>query len=85
MEGSKVAHPVSEQPSYTEINMSRIQVGGGMAGLLFAIGTALIFAIGVPVVRPFLVGSLVVGFVISIALHFFHKYKPPRPISKISV
>jgi hypothetical protein len=65
--------------------MSRIQAGGGMAGLLFAFGTALIFAIGVPVVRPFPVGSLMAGFGISIALHFFHKYKPTRPISGISV
>ena len=85
MEGSIVPHPGSEEPSYTEINMSRIPVGGGMAGLLFAVGTALIFVVGVPVVRAFLVGSMVAGSVISIALHFFHKYKPTRPLSKLSI
>jgi len=79
MEGSKPAHPVSRRSSCPEINMSRIQVGGGMAGLLFAIGTALIFTVGLPVVRNFLAGSLAAGCVISIALHFFHKYRPARP------
>ena len=48
MEGSKDLHPVSEGTSYTEINMSGIPVGGGMAGLLFAVGAELILAFGLP-------------------------------------
>lgn len=85
MEGRKAPHPGSEEPSRPEINMSRIQIGGGLAGLLFALGTALIFAVGVLAVRAFLVGSVIAGSVISIALHFFHEYKPTRRISKISI
>jgi len=85
MEGSKDLHPVSEETSYTEINMSRIRVGGGMAGLLFAIGTAFIFAFGLPAVRAFLVWSIMAGSVISIALYLFHKHKPIRPLPKISI
>ena len=85
MESNKSLFPVSERQSYTEINMSHIRVGGGVPGLIFAGGTVFIFIVGVPLVRPFLVWSLVAGSVISIALPLFHKYKPARPLPKISI
>jgi hypothetical protein len=85
MEVNKDLHHVSEQASFTEINMSRIQVGGGLAGLLFAIATAFIFALGLPAVRAFLVWSIVAGSVISVALYIFHKHKPIRPLTKLSI
>ena len=78
-------HPVSEETSATEINMSRIQVGGGTAGLLFAAGTAFIFAFGLPAVRAFLVWSIFTGSVISVALYLFHKHKPIRPTTRLSI
>jgi hypothetical protein len=79
MEVDKVPPTVSEHSSYTEINMSQIRVGGGVAGLIFALGTVYIFVAGVPAVRAFFVWSLVAGAVISIALHLLHRYKPARP------
>ena len=76
--------PVSDEHSYTEINMSQIRVGGGAIGLIFAIATVYIFVLGVPAVRAFLIWSLITGTVISIALHLFHMYKPAHPLPKIT-
>jgi len=84
VEGTRGLNSVSGERPYPEINMSQIRVGGGAAGLIFAAGTVYIFVTGVPSVRMFLVWSLVAGSAISIALHFFHKYKPARPITRIS-
>jgi hypothetical protein len=79
-----LSHAASGEYSYTDIDMSHIRVGGGAAGLIFALGTVYIFVTGVPVVRTFFVWSLLAGIVISIALHLFHKYKPARSLPKIS-
>jgi len=84
MEGSQDLHPAVET-SYTEINMSRIQVGGGMVGLLFALGTAFIFAFGLPAVRAFLVCSVVAGSGISVALYLFHRHRPIPPQTNLSI
>jgi hypothetical protein len=67
-----------------EINMSQIRVGGGVPGLIFAAGTVYIFFAGVPEVRWFLAGAILVGLVISIALRLFHSYKPSRPAARIA-
>ena len=67
-----------------EINMSQIRVGGGVPGFLFAAGTVYIFSAGVPEVRWFLAGAIVVGLVISFALRLFHRYKPARPAVTIA-
>lgn len=65
--------------SYPEINMSRIRVGGGIAGLIFAAGTVYIFVVGVPAIRGFFIWSLIAGALISICLHLVHKCRPARP------
>lgn len=62
-----------------EINMSRIRVGGGVPGLIFAVGTVYIFVVGVPVVRGFFMWSLIAGALISLGLHVFHTRQPARP------
>ena len=58
------------------ITMHRIAVGGGVMGALFAIGTTLIFVIGVPFGGLFLVASAVLGTGIAAMLYFWHKNKP---------
>jgi hypothetical protein len=77
-------HISTHEPPYTDINMSHIQVGGGVMGLLFAAGTAYIFVAGIPTVRWFFFGAIAAGFGISIALRLFHKYKPVRPFTSIA-
>lgn len=74
----------TDEPPYTEINMSRIQVGGGVMGFLFAASTAYIFVVGIPAVRWFFLGAIASGFGISLVLRFFHKHNPARPFTSIS-
>jgi hypothetical protein len=67
-----------------EINMSRIQVGGGAAGFIFAVASVYIFLVGVPALRWFFPFAIALGVVISVALRLFHRYRPTRPITPIS-
>ncbi len=48
------------------INISKIPVGGGIAGMLAAMSIIIIGLIGVPLTRWFLGGSLVVGAIIAL-------------------
>lgn len=58
------------------ISIHRIAVGGGIMGALFAIGSALIFVVGVPLGPWFLLGSILVGIVVAVALYVWHKRNP---------
>ena len=42
---------MKEDTSSPQINMSKLAVGGGIAGAIFVIGTMLIFLIGIPAIR----------------------------------
>jgi len=75
----------ADKSSRAEINMSQIRVGGGIPGLIFAVGTVYIFFAGVPEVRWFLAGAISAGLGISIALRLFHRYKPNRPAVTIAI
>ncbi|HVP63265.1 MAG TPA: hypothetical protein VMT82_00125 [candidate division Zixibacteria bacterium] len=59
-----------------EINMSRIAVGGGVGGAVFAIACACLFLVGVPAARWLLIGSLPCGLLVALLLFLRHKYKP---------
>jgi hypothetical protein len=48
------------------INVSKIPVGGGVAGMLAALSVVIIGLIGLPVTRWFLAASLVVGVFIAL-------------------
>ncbi len=50
------------------INMHRLRFGGGIAGFIFTVGTLLIFLIGVPAFRPFLLLSIGLGILIALVL-----------------
>jgi hypothetical protein len=47
------------------ISIHRIAVGGGIMGALFAIGTVLIFVIGVPLGPWFLLASILLGTTVA--------------------
>ena len=47
--------------AYTSINVSKIPVGGGVAGLMIAASIIVIGLIGLPITRWFLGASLIVG------------------------
>jgi hypothetical protein len=58
------------------ITMHRIAVGGGVMGAVFAVGTALIFLLGLPASRWFLLASLFVGVGVAAFLYVWHKRHP---------
>jgi len=53
-----------------QINVSKIQGGGGAAGTLFAVISMVIFLIGIPALRYFLPAAIVLGLVVALAIHF---------------
>ena len=55
-----------------EINMARIPVDGGIAGLIFALGTMAVFVIGIPSIRYMLPAALVPGCGIAAFLRTRH-------------
>jgi hypothetical protein len=56
--------------------MHRIAVGGGVMGALFAIATALVFLVGLPASRWFLLASAFVGIGVAALLYVWHKRHP---------
>ena len=54
----------------SEINISKIPVGGGVAGLLIAVTVIAIGLIGIPATRLFLVASVLLGAGIALVLRW---------------
>ena len=75
---SHARNPVvlAEDPRRPDIDMHRIPVGGGAAGLIFAIGCCLIFLVGIPAMRWFLLGAVAVGSAVGALLWRWHKNRP---------
>ena len=62
-----------------QINVSKIQGGGGAAGSLFAVISMLIFLIGIPALRYFLPAAMVLGCGVALAIHFKRHETPGAP------
>ena len=63
-----------EDTSSPQINMSKLAVGGGIAGAIFVIGSMLIFLIGIPAIRYVFPAAFVLGCGVALILHFIrHK------------
>jgi hypothetical protein len=60
--------------------MHRIAIGGGVMGAVFAIGTVLIFVIGVPFGGWFLLASVVAGACVGTVMHAWHGNHPVEVI-----
>jgi hypothetical protein len=56
------------------ISLHKRPVSGGAGGLLFAVGSMLVFLLGIPAMRWFLVGSIVLGVGVAGGLWLFHKH-----------
>jgi hypothetical protein len=70
---------VSEGTPNPQINVSKIPGGAGIAGALFALGSMLIFLIGIPRLRYFFIAALVLGFGIALILRFIRHETPGKP------
>ena len=62
-----------------QINVSKIPGGTGIAGALFAIGSMLIFLFGVPRIRYFFIGAIILGSGIALILRYVHRETPGKP------
>jgi hypothetical protein len=58
------------------ISMHRLPIAGGLMGLVFTVGSCLIFLIGIPAMRYFLAGAIIVGAIIGTLLYRWHQRKP---------
>jgi hypothetical protein len=67
---------MSEGTPIPQINVSKIQGGGGIAGALFAVSSMLIFLIGIPALRYFLPAAIGLGCGVALAIHFI-RYETP--------
>ena len=65
-----------EDTSSPQINLAKIPVGGGIAGAIFAVGSMVIFLIGIPVVRIIFPAAIVLGSVVALILHFMRHETP---------
>ena len=62
-----------------QINVSKIPGGGGIAGALFAIGSMLIFLVGIPRLRYFLPAAIILGCAVALILRFTRRETPGKP------
>jgi hypothetical protein len=53
-----------------QINISKISVGGGIAGAVFTVASMLIFLLGIPVLRFMFPAAVVLGVAVALILHF---------------
>ena len=58
------------------ISIHRMAIGGGIMSALFAVGTALIFVVGIPLGPWFLLASILLGIAVATGLYFWHKRNP---------
>ena len=67
---------MKEDTSSPQINMSKLAVGGGIAGAIFVIGSMLIFLIGIPAIRYIFPAAVVLGCGVALILHFIRQETP---------
>jgi hypothetical protein len=60
-------------------NASKLIVGGGFVGAIFAIGSAAIFLVGVPILRVIFPAAIVLGVGIALVFHFMRHKTPGSP------
>jgi hypothetical protein len=62
-----------------QINLAKIPVGGGIAGAIFAVGSTLIFLIGIPALRYFVPAAAILGGGVAALIHFSRHETPGKP------
>jgi hypothetical protein len=67
---------MQEATARPQINMSKITVGGGIAGAIFAVGSMVIFLTGIPVLRYLFPAAVVLGGGLALILHFMRHATP---------
>ena len=60
---------MQESTPSPQINVSKIPGGGGIAGALFAVISMVIFLVGIPLARYFLLAAIVLGCGVALVIH----------------
>jgi hypothetical protein len=77
---------MADSDRHPGITMHKLPVGGGFAGLLFAVGSALIFVLGLPSLWYFVAFSAVLGVVIAVIFRLVNSRRSERmkPLSIVA-
>jgi hypothetical protein len=70
---------MKEEAARPQINASKLVVGGGIIGAIFAAGSMSIFLIGIPILRVMLPAAIVLGGAVALILHFKRHETPGAP------
>lgn len=70
---------MGEDTRSPQINVSKLAVGGGIVGLVFALGSMAIFFIGIPLLRYMFPAATVLGCAIALALRLVRHKTPGAP------
>jgi len=69
---------MKEGAARPQINVSKILVGGGIAGTIFAVTCTLIFLTGIPALRYFLPATAVLGCGVALTIRFMRHETPGK-------
>ena len=77
---------MADNDSHPGITMHKLPVGGGFAGLVFAVGSALIFILGLPSLWYFVAFSAALGVGIAVILRLVNSRRSERmkPLSIVA-
>ncbi|HET9410127.1 MAG TPA: hypothetical protein VFO39_23020 [Candidatus Sulfotelmatobacter sp.] len=76
-----MAKPAKLHPGIT---MHKLTVGGGFEGLVFTVGSALIFLFGLPMLWYFVAGSVLLGFAVAVLFGLKNRWRSKqKPLSII--
>jgi hypothetical protein len=70
---------MKEDAARPQINASKLVVGGGIIGAVFAAGSMSIFLIGIPILRVMFPAAIVLGGAVAFILHFRRHEVPGAP------
>jgi hypothetical protein len=79
---SEVAIPDDDLPRRPEINFSSTPVGGNMGGLIFAVGSVVVLAVGLPMLRWYFLAALASGLLTGALLFAWRQRHPSQAISE---
>jgi hypothetical protein len=70
---------MKEDAARPQINASKLIVGGGFLGAIFAVASAAIFLIGIPILRVMFPAAIVLGAGVALILRFNRHKTPGAP------
>jgi hypothetical protein len=69
----------AEDLARPQINASKLIVGGGFVGAIFAAGSVAIFLIGIPILRVLFPAAIVLGVGVALVFRFMRHKTPGAP------